>query len=268
MQRAIELDEDEDALFDADERPLPRARRRLPWFRMSLFSGLCIAALAFIAEQERTEPVVGGTIAIPATVLVSPPPTWQVLNPSGVAFSFDKALGPASAEARQHSGGGREDTLVVGAPGAGRYARVTFSYRIPVAPRTFYLDIVRRAAEAGLAVERSGQTFMIATKFGAVETAPVTLTGPAEHGCQAFRFRDDDASFGFQGFVCEPGILPERAACFIDSMTATGTDASLAALFNRLDRGRADNCAFEVRTATIPAKPAAKAPGLSASAFR
>ena len=39
--------------------------------------------------------------------------------------------------------------------------------------------LVRRAAEAGLAVERNGQTSMLATKFGAVERGDVTLAGPA-----------------------------------------------------------------------------------------
>src|SRR5687768_2906113 len=117
MPRAIDLDEDEDALFDPrEERPLPRARRRLPWLRMSLFSGLCIAALAFLAEQERAEQVPGGPKAVPATVLVAPPPTWQILDPASTAFSLDRTLGPAVAEARRHSGGGREDTLVLGAP--------------------------------------------------------------------------------------------------------------------------------------------------------
>ena len=268
MPRAIELDEDDDELFDSgDERPLPRARRRLPWFRMSLFSGLCIAGLAYLAEHEAALKVPNQPGAVPATVLIAPPPTWQILN-STAAYGLDKTLGSAIAEARQHSGGGREDTLVVGAPGTSRYARVTMSHRIPVAPRTFYVDLVRRAAEAGLAVERSGQTAMIATKFGPVESAPVTLAGPAEQACEAFRFRDDDAAFGFQGWLCEPGISAQRVACFLDAMTALGTDPSISAFFAGAERSRVDHCAPEARNVAAGSKPVKALPGPSASALR
>ena len=56
MPGTIYVENDEDDLFDLrDERPLSRARKPLPWLRMVVFSALCIAALAYLA-QEATEP--------------------------------------------------------------------------------------------------------------------------------------------------------------------------------------------------------------------
>lgn len=272
MPRAIYADDDEGDTFDLrDERPLSRARRRLPWLRMTLFSGLCITALAYLAQHEGAEQPPSGPKAVPATVLTAPAPTWQVLNPANTVFSLDKTLGSAIVEARQLSGGGREDTLVAGAFGDPRYARVTFSHRIPTTPRSFYVDMVRRAADAGLAVERNGQTSMVATKFGAVESAELTLAGPAEQNCQAFRYRDDDAAFGFQGWLCGIGALPadvQRLTCFIDAMTISGGDQSLVALFARANRSRPESCPETARTALIGTKPLRALTGPSVSAFR
>ena len=111
---------------------------------------------------------------------------------------------------------------MVGAIGEPRYARVSLSEGIPMVARSFYVDIVRRAAEAGLAVERNAQTSMLATKFGAIESAAVTLAGPTEQNCQAFRFLDGETGFGFQGWLCgsdsqpvetKPACLLHRRAC-------------------------------------------------------
>ena len=159
-------------------------------------------------------------------MLIAPPPTWQAINPANSPFSLDKEFGVATATARQHSGGGREDTLVVGAPGESRYARVTFSHGLPMTPRSLYVDVVRRAAEAGLSVERNGLSGLLVTKFGSLESASITLGGPAEQNCQAFRFHDPDSAFGFQGWLCGQDAQPvEKAdlACFIDSMTLLGS---------------------------------------------
>ena len=162
MPGTIYAENDEDDLFDLrDERPLSRARGRLPWLRMiALLGGLCIAGACLSCAAEATSSRrPGGREADSrhgadraAAHLASRQPCQHRL------FGLDKALAPATCEARQHSGGGREDTLVVGALGEARYARVSFSARASDTPRSFYVDIVRRAAEAGLAVERNGQT--------------------------------------------------------------------------------------------------------------
>ncbi len=90
MPGTIYVENDEDDLFDLrDERPLSRARSPLPWLRMVVFSALCIAALAYLA-QEATEPPPGSPRPIPATVLIAPPPTWQAINPANSPFSLDK----------------------------------------------------------------------------------------------------------------------------------------------------------------------------------
>jgi hypothetical protein len=254
MPGTIYAENDEEDLFDLrDERPLSRARKPLPWLRMVVFSALCIAALAYLA-QEATEASPGSPKPIPATVLIAPPPPWQVVNPANSPFSLDKNLGLATATARQHSGGGREDTLVVGAPGEARYARVTFSHGLPITPRSLYVDVVRRAAEAGLSVERNGLSGLLVTKFGSLESASITLGGPAEQNCQAFRFHGPDSVFGFQGWLCGQDAQPvEKAdlACFIDNMTLSGAaEIGLKALFARTEKARSETCPPPARTAS------------------
>ncbi|WP_210496459.1 hypothetical protein [Microvirga antarctica] len=261
MPRPLDRDEDDDDTFDLeDERPLVRSRRRLPWLRMMLFSGLCIAALAFLAQQERpaTSPAADSPRPVPVTVLSAPPATWTPLATATPLYALDRTPSPVAIEARRHVSGGREDTMVIGAPSETRYGRISVSAGIPPMTRSFYVDVVRRAAEAGLSVERNAQTGLLTTKFGPVEVAAVTLAGPAELGCQAFRFRDDDAAFGFQGWLCgsDAQVADSRQlACFIDSLMLVGAaDPALKTLFGRSEKIRAEACPPPARTASAGVK--------------
>ena len=163
-------------------------------------------------------------------------------------------------EARQHTNGAREDTLILGRFGDFRYAHVSLVQGAAETAGSFYIDIVRRAARAGLAVAHQGQGRTVATKFGTLEAAPLTLAAKGEQTCQAFRFSDEDADFSFQGWLCGSSA-PEEAqlACFIDGITPAGSPSpALKAVFARAERSRTEACGPSARTASAAVRPPAR----------
>ncbi|MCB8819121.1 hypothetical protein [Microvirga rosea] len=261
MPRAIDADWDEDEL--ADEQPLRGARSRLPWLRMGILSGLTVAVLVHFARQ--AEPP-GRSPAepkdVPVSTLIAPPPSWQALPQANAAYGVEKAFAPATFTVRQHSSGAREETLMFGRFGDPRHARISLvEGPVEEQRRSFFVDLVRKAAEAGLSVTRNTQSQLIATKFGSVEIAEVTLAGVGEQTCQAFRFADSETAFGFQGWLCgseAQNVDATQAACFIDRIALAGTDSLvLKAFFARAERKRTDACGPAARTAAV----AAKSPG-------
>ena len=101
------------------------------------------------------------------------------------------------------------------------------------APGTLFVETVRRAAEAGLSVTRIAPSRGVATKFGIVEAAALTLAGTGERGCQAFRLGDPESGLRIHGWSCGTGgdaLDDRRLACFIDGI-------GLAA---QTDQGQAD----------------------------
>ena len=105
-----------------------------------------------------------------------------------------------------------------------RYAQLALTQGTAETAGSFYIDIVRRAARSGLAVAHQGQGRMFATKFGAVEAAPLTLSAKTEQACQAFRFTDESAAFTFQGWLCGSSAPDDaQLACFIDGIGLAGS---------------------------------------------
>ena len=182
----------------------------------------------------------------PAWVPVSRPMPMFALE--GVALGREAR----SLEARRHTtGGGREELHLLGTPGApGGYARIML-YRPGTespAPGTFYLDLARRAAEAGLPVGRSAMPVAMMTKFGPAETADVVLgTGAAAQACLAFRLIAEDTELRISGWACGSGERPlDRLwlACTLDrlDLLGSGDDRSLRAWFSRAERNRLGQC--------------------------
>lgn len=235
-------------------------RRPLPWLRMVLVSSAMIAALVYLAEQRETESeeAAGHLEPIPAAVLLAPPPVWQPLIRPAALYALDgpegKAL-PVSLEARRHASGGREDTLVFGHFGDPGHGRLSIARGV-FEPDTgrFYIDLVRRAAEAGLSVVRSAQSRTLATKFGTVEAAAVTLAETSEQACLAFRFTHPEISFGFRGWLCgseDRPVSEAQVVCLIDRLALinAGEDPPLKVLFAQADRQRACAPAAKVAAA-------------------
>ncbi|HZB62097.1 MAG TPA: hypothetical protein VE423_05460 [Microvirga sp.] len=259
---------DENDAFDLyDERPSRHGRkRRLPWLRMGFFSVLCIAGLVFFAqeyEQKDHEPKQpAAAAALPAPVLTAPTPVWRQIPPQPVLYAFERTADPVAMTARQHAGGAREDTLILGGFGEERYAHVALAHN-PAGPlaepaRSFFVELVRRSAEAGLSVVRYPQSHMVATKFGPVEAAPVTLAAAAEQACLAFRFSDAAAGFGLQGWLCGSEARPvddAQLACFLDGIGLAGAAGpGLKAIFARSEHSRIEACGPVARTASASVK--------------
>lgn len=265
MRKAIvDLDEEyeeEEALDLEDERPLRRGKG-LVWLCRILFTCASVAALAYLAEQTDRNDAPPGIRDIAAPELVAPAPLWQPLPPSPPVFAIDRSAAPVAVEARRHRSGGREDTLAIGTPGSPDSGRIVLAQGIAETSDSFFVDLVRRAAQAGLSVTRNAQSTSMATKFGPVETAEVTLAGEGERNCRAFRFIDPEANFAFRGWLCGSGpdeVEEARVACLIDRIVlADGDNAALRAVFARAERNRLPSCGAAPRTAAIGIRPPAR----------
>jgi hypothetical protein len=260
MPKARYADWDEDDAFDmVDERSSRGLRRkRMPWLRVILMSSCSIAGLAFLASQKEQHPrPAERPKTVPSSVLVTPAPVWKPISPSPAVYALATAPGSVAAEARQHTNGAREDTLTLGRFGEFRYAQLSLVQGTVESAGSFYIDTVRRAARAGLAVAHQGQSRMVTTKFGSVEAAPMTLAGKSEQPCQAFRFADAQTAFGFQGWLCGSSAPDEaQLACFIDGIALAGqAGPSLKAVFAQVEHNRTDACGTGARTAAIAVKP-------------
>lgn len=262
MPKAYYAQLDEDDMFDlAEERPLPRRRKPVPWLRTMILSSVAIAGLVYFAREDQADET-GAPQAVTPPVLIAPAPIWKPIPDSPALYALDKALGPAAAEARLHASGGREDTLTLGTIGDARYVRVALMQGYSEPTRSFFVDLARRAAEAGLSVARNTQSRTVRTKFGPVEAATVTLVAATEQSCLAFRFADGDNNFGFHGWLC--GAVAQTAddaqlACFVDRIALAGGDyPTLKALFARAERNRLDACSPAAKTASIGVKAASR----------
>ncbi|SCY17668.1 hypothetical protein SAMN02927923_00767 [Microvirga guangxiensis] len=222
------------------------------WFRMILLSSLIVGGLVYFAQQQEAEVQVTARRGVPSSVLVAPAPIWSPVAATPALYAIEKASAP-HIEARQHTSGAREDILTLGRFGDAHHVRLTLIQGSTDPARSFFVDIVRRAAQAGLAVSRNAQSRMLATKFGSVEAAAMTLVGKIEQDCQTFRFADADSSFGFQGWVCGADALDDaQLACFIDGIAlGNAASPSLKALFVRAERNRTEACGPSARTASI-----------------
>lgn len=251
---------DEDEAF-FDERPArPARKRRFSWIRVTVMSSLIVAGLAHLAERKGGErPAVAPAEGVPASVLIAPAPVWIPVAPAPALYAVENAAGTPAVEARRHTGGAREDTLTFGRFGDARHMRITLVQGSAEPARSFFVDIVRRAAEAGLAVSRKAQGRMVETKFGPVEAAAMTLAGRSEQDCQAFRFSDRDSGFALQGWICggEAAVMEDaQLACLIDGITLAGAGSpSLKALFARADKNRTGACSLASRTAAAGVRP-------------
>jgi hypothetical protein len=226
-----------------------RLRKNRFWLRTGLAATIAVVLVYWTGRRDdRTD----APAPSPPASLLAPPPAWQPLAQAAPLYAVEGADGtPAAAlaQARVHSGGGREDSLTFGTFGQAGYAYlgVTHGATEPDAPR-FYVDLVRRAAGLGLSVLRNGPSEAIVTKFGTVEAASVTFGGTVEQACLAFRFSQDGPAFKVHGWLCGSDEIPVttgQLVCFLDRVVlaqgATGQDLKM--LFAQADRRRLPACA-------------------------
>ena len=178
-------------------------------------------------------------------------------------------------EARRHAeGGGRRDRLAFGRLGETPYLRFEV-YRLGTesAPRaSLHVTAARRASDIGYGLARSGPVGGIASRFGLVEVADVTLErGGARQHCLAFQTAapaGDDAAapdvMRLSGLSCdEQGVAPSRSAlaCQVDQiqLMAAGEDAGLRDAFVAADQRPGAACTPNRLAGVEPATRAAQA---------
>jgi hypothetical protein len=228
-----------------------RRRRPFPWLRTGLTAAAAIAVLAHLAPEPPPEPEpITKPEPVPKAVLSAPPPRWEPIEGATSLYAVraaDGSLLPAIHEARRHRSGAREDSLIYGSPGDEGHARLSVLRGPEDDPTSFFIDLTRLAADAGLAVTRSHRGRAVTTKLGAFEVATVTVSGAAEQACVAFRFEEPALTLRVRGWLCGSAEQPagdDHLACFIDRLTLLpgGDDPALRVLFAQAERLRNPGC--------------------------
>ncbi len=227
----------------------PSSSRRLPWLRMSLISAAAVGALTYLAERhsgwDGAEPG-----PVPAAILTAPPPSWEPILPAVAWYGLEPADDSKipALEARRRSDGAREDLMLFGAIGEAGHLRLVVGRNTGGQSGSFFVELVRHAAQAGLSVTRSAQAHVVETKFGEAQAADVVFSGPAEQACLAFRLSHPAEDFSIRGWLCGTAERPSsdrQLACAIDrlSLAKAVSDPALKTLFAAADRRRGEGCA-------------------------
>lgn len=240
--------------------------------RLTIALALILAGAALVApdhgsDDPRARPSARAATSFPdpaAEIMTSagtgssgaePAPAWVRIERPLVSFrlvspDLDR-LARAYEAARHATGGGRDDVLRFGdfaTPALHLHLSAYRPGREAAPPSTFFVDLVRRAGEAGLAVARSEVAAPLATKFGPVETADARLANHAgDRLCLAFRMIAPDTGLRLSGWACGTPAKPldrPRLACLIErfDLLAGAGDKALAAAFARAEQRRSETC--------------------------
>ena len=160
---------------------------------------------------------------------------------------------PPSYEARRlPSGESRIDTLTFGVAGAdAAWLRLTVQRSTrpgQAEPPSLFVDLARRAAEAGLAIVKSAVATQLATRFGGLDIAEVALDGGGKTlNCLGFRFADTGPGLRIAGLACPaPGksVAPGTLACIVErlDLASSGDDEALRKVFTAAELKRDRFC--------------------------
>lgn len=245
-----------------DEIPIPhrrgggrgRIKRRVAWLRLLLGSAAAVFGLVQLARTELDDTRLDSELSsVRPTTLTAPPPGWEPIPHATPLFALQAPLLgglPSFVEARRHASGGREDKFVFGVfESEASHLRLALFHGgpDPKARPAFYLDMARRAGEAGLSITRSALPSVVETKLGTVEIAPVVLADSVERQCLGFRLQRTGPELSGHGWYCTPPEMqPDRRelACLIDRLTLVpGPEGqSLRMLFAPTDRSKGESC--------------------------
>jgi hypothetical protein len=239
-------------------------------------SGAAPASLAgSIAENPAMAPVAQGlhapaaarntavTGAIAAGARAAAP-DWIAEQPRRMGFEFRlrEVQGEAvhHAARRERHSGAREEIVTAGRfDGDGPWLVMSLA-RTSEPPARLAVTLARRASERGIALARSASPGALATKFGPIEAADITLGGApfsadalrtdrtaTGRACIGFRHAPDDVALTITGWFCGTDARPaDRAAlaCLIErvGIAATGDDAALRQHFARAELNRQSSC--------------------------
>ena len=246
-------------VLTADERPAPHmTSSRRPLRRWPVpFAGICLVSaglLAAMALPRQDEAAAPAAAAVSPAGAVSAPAWIDIVKPVemfGVsAAGFDKL--PRSYMARRNRlGGGRQDFLSLGVPdGTAPYLRLSI-YRVgseASADVPLFVDVARRAADAGLGIQKSGPPHAVTTRFGRFEAIDLELAGTSGLTCAGFRLGIASPDLRIAGLTCGPQRKPTTPAdltCLLEriDLNAAGDDEALARFFADSELSRDPSCA-------------------------
>lgn len=224
-----------------------KARKRPSWLWQGICSALIISGLSYYALERQDRTLVPDVETTGA--LVSPPPAWDPVVSPAIMFAFDMPeldLPNMVVEARDYRQGGREDMISIGAANDPFYLRIALNRSQSQHNGSFYIDLARNAARAGLSVRRNARTTEIATKFGSFEAAQAVLASDSDTRCLAFRGKAIDGKMSMHGWLCgeERFVADDMLACFLDRLTATPAlrERELETELRALDKRRTPAC--------------------------
>ncbi len=220
------------------------------WLLRALCAGFVVSGISWYALHTDPDMLPDEFDVETTAALTAPPPAWDPVANPAVLFAFDMPeldLPSMTVEARSYHGGGRADALSIGTINDPFYLRVVIDRSQQPRSTSFYVDLARNAAQAGLAVKRSAQADELSTKFGILEMMPATLARATENQCLAFRGKALDGSVNLQGWLCgdDMFVADDMLACFLDRLTATPAlrERQIEPSFRALDKNRTAACA-------------------------
>ncbi|WP_152428327.1 hypothetical protein [Methyloferula stellata] len=228
---------------------------RVAGFRWDL-AGLALATLAgglglaLLAEADAPLP------SAHVEQAAAPAPAWTQINRPFELYGLEVsevAKLSRTYEARRHvTGGGRQDILTFGSLKSGSaYFRLVL-YRMgdeDAQNVPFFVELARRAADGGLAITKSQSPVPLATRFGDVEVADLSLASAegAALPCLGFRMDAKTLPWRMTGFACGGGMpLPRpELQCIFDRLDlhSAGDDRALAKFFADAELRRNPACA-------------------------
>ena len=250
---------------------------------VALVGAACLlAVVAFGVQGQRASearPSVRDFIA-PAEPTVSAPDLWLDAARTPRRFAMPGAAYGSLTDSRtrvQAEGRGRQDILTLGNTESATgllHVAVTRPGAEGLPTSGFFVTMARAAAAEGLAVLHSDQPGAVATRYGTMEVAELTLArAGSPRGCLGYRLRTSAPDLQIAGLACEgSGQMPtrEKLVCALETLTVLPGDADreLADFFTAAAFRHSPGCvrAVDVETPTAttkkaPGKPAKRAPG-------
>ena len=170
-------------------------------------------------------------------------------------FSLSSPEFGASASERLNPGQTLRTTLVQG--GDKKFIRMAILRTITGQPSDFYLEMVRRSADAGFALLKSDQPQVTLTRFGRTEAAQMTISGPqGALSCFGIRALDHLPDLQISGLICGASAseMPDTMACMIERLNLNATnDSALADMLSK--SGQTSTCKKSQTAATSSGDP-------------
>lgn len=173
----------------------------------------------------------------------APAPAWIELPDAAPAYLLRRdPVFPSEASfysvRRNVAGGGRLDQMAFGAPGDGPSLRLSI-YRPLDEPRggvSFWLEMARRAGEAGLALERAPPVpDTLPTRLGVFEYGDlVAQAGERAVSCGGFRLVATKPDVTISGLACfgaqppDPAAMRRAVACALEGLALAPGEDDLA----------------------------------------